>query len=183
VYWKDKLEEQLDYALGIHEQGKHYKRWQQDMRSHQRQSPGLINLNSRIRKAFWEEDGNIMAVLLGKKKHHLGSTHSRHKVDFQVHTMTSVFYLAFKLFFLILSRLCRWASCRGTLPQPLVVFTLLSSIISAPRNKRIFMVGITIIAIRTLAEMVHGYKYSHFDWEEEEEKDDDTRYNRTGFAK
>jgi len=99
-YWKNHLEEQLDYALGIHEQGHSYQRWKKDIEQQQgdvkeknnnkkssSSSSSLImngldmfwNTNtfqgkkqkvedSSVSSSFWEDDGNILAVLLGKSK-------------------------------------------------------------------------------------------------------------------
>jgi len=83
--------------------------------------------------------------------------------------MTSILYLSFKFFFVFLSSLCRWASCRGSLPQPIVVFSLFASLLSAPRKKRWMIVGLTLIVLRTCAEMIHGY--SHEDWDEYDDEE------------
>jgi hypothetical protein len=82
--------------------------------------------------------------------------------------MTTVLYLSIKFFLVFLSSICRWASCRGSIPQPIVVFSLFASLLSAPRKKRWMIVGVTLIALRTCAEMIHGYMYGHDDWEEDE---------------
>ena len=65
----------------------------------------------------------------------------------------------------VLSYVCRWATCRGALPQPIVVFLLGASALSAPRRKKVMTLVITLLAIRTVAEALHGYVYANGDWE------------------
>lgn len=77
--------------------------------------------------------------------------------------------MSFKYSIAFLSQICRWASCRGSLPQPIVVFFLAASALSAPRKQRLLTVGITLIALRTLAEALHGY--IHDGWDDYNEKD------------
>ena len=81
-YWKDKLAERVDYALGVHEDGKYYKSWEEQMqKERQRESKGndpisifygnqKKNRNPRKREGpFWEQDGNLMALLFGRDSH------------------------------------------------------------------------------------------------------------------
>ncbi len=90
-----------------------------------------------------------------------------------VNTCTLFFKSAFQSSIALLSYLCRWASCRGALPQPIIVFVLAASALSAPRRRRLLTVGFTLIALRTLAEAAHGYMYGNEDWEDEYEDDCD----------
>ncbi len=82
---------------------------------------------------------------------------------------TTAFKMSFKYSIAFLSQICRWASCRGSLPQPIVVFFLAASALSAPRKQRLLTVGITLIALRTVAEALHGY--IHDGWDEYHGKD------------
>ena len=68
--------------------------------------------------------------------------------------------------------LCRWASCRGALPQPVVVFLLAASGLCAPRRKRLITLSLTLLVLRTFAEVLHGYIYGSDGW-------DDETFNRT----
>ena len=73
-----------------------------------------------------------------------------------------------------MSYLCRWASCRGSLPQPMVVLLLFASAVSAPKGRRLFTIAFTTIALRTTAELIHGLKYGpHEDWDDYYYHDDD----------
>lgn len=81
-----------------------------------------------------------------------------------MNTCTMMFKSMFMSSVAILSYICRWASCRGALPQPIIVFLLVASALSAPRRKKLLTVGITLIAARTLAEALHGYIYGNNEW-------------------
>ena len=87
---------------------------------------------------------------------------------------TTLFKVSFQYTIAIFSQICRWASCRGSLPQPIVVFFLTASALSAPKRKRLMTVGITLIALRTLGEALHGYIRDDFQEDEsdcEEERE------------
>jgi hypothetical protein len=89
-YWRDRLEERLDYALGIHQDGKLYNKWQDRMEREVATEPSNYDdddddgddplsimtgrsprqhLGYRSKKkgnkAFWEQDGNLFAILFG----------------------------------------------------------------------------------------------------------------------
>jgi hypothetical protein len=84
-YWKDRLAEQVDYALGIHEDGKYYNSWEkqldEEQRIRDRDGPKFWESNSSPRKRrppakgrvkykrpLWEEDGSIVSMILGRTK-------------------------------------------------------------------------------------------------------------------
>lgn len=84
-YWKDRLAEQVDYALGIHEDGKYYNSWEkqldEEQRIRDRDGPQFWESNSSPRKRrpqakgkvkykrpLWEEDGSIVSMVLGRTK-------------------------------------------------------------------------------------------------------------------
>jgi hypothetical protein len=85
--------------------------------------------------------------------------------DFSVNILLKT---VFKSFIAILSYICRWASCRGALPQPIVVFVFVASALSAPKRKRVMTAFLALIATRTVAEAVHGYVYGNDDWEDDD---------------
>jgi hypothetical protein len=78
---------------------------------------------------------------------------------------------AFKTTLALVSYCCRWASCRGSVPQPIVVFVLAASAVCAPRRKRLMTIALTLVAMRTLAEALHGYVQGNEDWEDDTEVD------------
>ncbi len=88
-------------------------------------------------------------------------------------TLTNILYLSFKFALVFLSSICRWASCRGSLPQPIVAFSLFASLFSAPKKKRWMIAGMTLMILRTCAEMIHGYKYGNERWDDEYRTHDD----------
>lgn len=78
-YWKDKLAEKVDYALGVHEDGGYYKSWQDQLdrqratESNTRDPVSIFYGNQKKRQRekkktgpFWEEDGSLMSLLLGR---------------------------------------------------------------------------------------------------------------------
>jgi hypothetical protein len=79
-YWKDRLAEQIDYALGIHEDGKYYNSWEKQLDREQREGNGTDYWHpfpSRKRRApekrgvkqrvpLWEEEGNLVSLLFGR---------------------------------------------------------------------------------------------------------------------
>ena len=54
------------------------------------------------------------------------------------------------------------------MPQPIVVFVLAASAISAPRRRKLMTVTLALVATRTLAEALHGYVHGNEDWEDDE---------------
>jgi len=77
-YWRDRLAERVDYALGVHEGGEYYSSWQDRMeKNREGESEGNDPLsifygkqkkNRRSKKAgpFWEEDGSLMSLMFGR---------------------------------------------------------------------------------------------------------------------
>ena len=60
--------------------------------------------------------------------------------------------------------LCRWASCKGSLPQPFVVFFLAASGLCAPRRRKFMTLGLALVGLRTVAELLHGYTHGDVGW-------------------
>lgn len=86
-YWKDRLAEQVDYALGIHEDGDYYNSWEkqldEEQRRRDREGPEPWEQVSRpktrrrrplqkgrikYRDPLWEKDGSMFSLLLGRPK-------------------------------------------------------------------------------------------------------------------
>ena len=77
-YWRDRLAERVDYALGVHEGGEYYRSWQNQIeKNREGESEGNDPLsifygkqkkNRRSKKAgpFWEEDGSLMSLMFGR---------------------------------------------------------------------------------------------------------------------
>jgi hypothetical protein len=93
-----------------------------------------------------------------------------------VNVMTLSLRAAFKTGVITVGYLCEWASVRGALPQPLVVFSVITAVLSV-RRRRLMAMMLTLLALRTCGELVHGSKYGHEDdlWHEDENGYDDGR--------
>ena len=116
-YWKDRLAEQVDYALGIHEDGAYYNSWEKQLEKDQeridREGPQFWESkdvsprrrrtsskgNVKYNSPFWEEDGSILAFILGRTK-------SGDKLGVEVSSSSSVSVLVYIM--------NRW-KCRMTL--------------------------------------------------------------------
>ena len=84
----------------------------------------------------------------------------------RINVCTVTLRTAFKVGIICASYMCRWASVRGALPQPFVVFSVVTAALSA-RRKRLLAATITLLALRTLGEVLHGYVYGNEDWEDD----------------
>jgi len=182
-YWKDKAEEHFDYMFGIHKDGVHYKRWEEQLKSKKNPSNDLVSSyftknskrNTKGDIPFWEDKGNSLSSLLfGKnlEKHKkrlpliefLRNFHEKEKNQI----VASFFVSTFKTIFILLGYACRWTSVHGSLPQPIIVFSMITSILCAPRRHKILTVLLTFLFCRALAEALHGYKNGNEGWEENE---------------
>ena len=77
-YWKDRLLERVDNALGLHDDDeKAYMEWEEryNKTNSQRTNNDPIsifygrgghNANMKNKNPFWEEDGSLMSLLLGR---------------------------------------------------------------------------------------------------------------------
>jgi hypothetical protein len=95
-YWKDRLAERVDYALGVHEDGKYYQSWQNQLdRQKAREVDGKNDpisifydkqkkrLGREHDAPFWEQDGNLVSVLFGRPP-------SGKELTFNVRTVNSI---------------------------------------------------------------------------------------------
>jgi hypothetical protein len=114
-YWKDRLAEKVDYALGVHEDGGYYKSWQDQldrqraMESDTRDPISIFYGNQKKRQRekkktgpFWEEDGSLMSLFLGRNpkgreikfhvSHYIIATHVLSSKLFDTyHSSTNIF--------------------------------------------------------------------------------------------
>jgi hypothetical protein len=78
-YWRDRLAERVDLALGVHEDGGYYKSWQdRHDREHEQESEGndpvsiFYGKQKKRRRSktvvgpFWEKDGSLKSLLFGR---------------------------------------------------------------------------------------------------------------------
>lgn len=187
-HWKDRLEERFDSMLGIHEDGAYYNKWAkqeaEDRRTEggndafsvaQGRKPKTRGVFGRRRvydKPIWEEEGNLISLLFGRSSSG-GSLLFERLLDHNSGSLLNLFESVFRSFLLVASYLCRWATVRGAIPQPLVVFGLISAGICARPRRRLRTIAITLLALRTAGELVHGYVYGEQGWEDEEDYEDE----------
>ena len=98
--------------------------------------------------------------------------------------MTLTLRSAFKASVIGASYLCEWASVRGALPQPLVVFSVITAALSTrARQGRLTTVIVTLLALCTLGEVIHGYRFGDEDgWDDDDddvEEEDETPIYKT----
>lgn len=187
-HWKDRLEERFDYMLGIHEDGEFYNRWTGKMKDEQRSQGGFdafsvargkqpkrrgVSRRNRERmgddKPIWEQD-NLVSLLFGQAPS--GRINLYDKIFSSNGSILNLFSTFFKSVAIISSYLCRWASCRGALPQPIVVVGMSTAAICARPRYRFKIVVLTLIIMRAMGELLHGYVYGSDGWEDDEGDDD-----------
>jgi len=183
-YWKDKLAEGVDYALGVHDPSGNYTSWSRKLEEDERNEASFARdwgmKPRQLRKrmgdpSYWDDPGSLVGLLFGRTAD--GERIAWEDIfrrDVGVNICTSTIRSAFKMGFIFFGSIAKWASCRGALPQPIVVFALSTAALSAPRRKRRLTVLLTLLALRTIAEALHGYIYGNEDWE------DDVVYNEGG---
>lgn len=81
--------------------------------------------------------------------------------------MTSFLNTILKCGMLVAGHTFRWASVRGALPQPIVVLGVSSAAVCARPKRRLMVVIFTLLTMRTVGELIHGYTHGHSDWDEE----------------
>ncbi|GKY99527.1 hypothetical protein MPSEU_000906800 [Mayamaea pseudoterrestris] len=185
-HWKDRLEERFDSMLGIHNDGEFYNSWTKKVKEDQKKQSGYDSLSvARGRrpkrrgmpgrkksndKAIWEQD-NLVSLLFGHNSN--GSNRLFDKILSPNGSILNLFTAVFKSGLIIASYLCRWASCRGALPQPIVVVGMSTAILSARPRYRFRIVAMTLIVMRAVGELLHGYVYGDDGWEDDEEENID----------
>lgn len=119
-------------------------------------------------KYFWTRDGSVISALLGRSR-----SGNRAVVDelfsqpLGANVITTLLRSGFQLSLALFTNTCRWASVRGSLPQPIVVFFTGTSLVLAPKGKRLVTTAVTLFALRALAEALHGYIYGPDGWEDD----------------
>eukprot|EP00546_Thalassionema_frauenfeldii_P000192 CAMPEP_0178937126 /NCGR_PEP_ID=MMETSP0786-20121207/25575_1 /TAXON_ID=186022 /ORGANISM="Thalassionema frauenfeldii, Strain CCMP 1798" /LENGTH=480 /DNA_ID=CAMNT_0020615645 /DNA_START=105 /DNA_END=1544 /DNA_ORIENTATION=+ len=139
-YWKERVEPQVGALMESIEDG----------------SPGNRNDVPNTKQKKWEEeDTSIVSLLFGRGPK--GQLRSRldNLFDQDVGTtaLTKFTGTLFRGGLLVVNYLCRWASVKGTIPQPVVVLTVLSA--AAQRRKVNTVVG-TLLLLRIVGEFLHG---------------------------
>ena len=66
---------------------------------------------------------------------------------------------------------CRWASVRGSIPQPLVVMAVSTAALCVRKN-RLLSVFLVLLGLRTFGELIHGYVLGDDGWEYSEDDEE-----------
>jgi len=179
-----------DWVMGKHKNQRRMGLTPEERRSSRNGGRGAEQGGRRgkVDKYFWSQDGTIMSALLGRTP--TGQRASVDKLFAQPlgpNVVTTLLRSAFQLSLASFANVCRWASVRGSLPQPIVVFFVSIALTCAPRGKRILSGGVTLLALRSVAEALHGYIYGDNGWEDDPDHlyydDDDGVEGNGGNAK
>ena len=189
-HWKDRMEEHFDHFMGIHEPENEYNRWLRKDREDANDEGGYDAFSvaqgrqpKRRRqysydKPMWEEEGSFLSVLFGTSGSKNNAFLDRSSAFLGSGSLLKLFKSVFKSLLLIGGSLGRWASVRGALPQPVVVVGVIAAGLSARRHHRLWSMIITLVVMRTLGELIHGYMYDDFD---EDAIDDGEKLNERDF--
>ncbi|GAX14825.1 hypothetical protein FisN_29Lh031 [Fistulifera solaris] len=162
-HWKDRLEERFDSIMGIHEDGNVYNRWFQN----EQEKEIIPRKRSVNKKPFWEEEGSLIALLLGRTKD--GERLSWEKALAPRGgdgSLVTIFRTVLQTTFVLASYGFRWASVRGAIPQPVVVLGVSAAGLCV-RQHRIRSMLLALILFRTVGELVHGGLYGQDGWEDD----------------
>jgi hypothetical protein len=173
-HWKDRMEEQIDYLFGIHdddgstslngERPKGETRRYNKPPGYREQRLGNSTINKRV--PIWEEEGSILSVLFGRSTTGAQKRLERffENNDVGNNILTGFIGSVMKGGLMVASYLCRWASVKGAIPQPVVVMAVTSAALTARR--RVNVVIMTLLLLRTVGELIHGYVRRDEDWED-----------------
>jgi hypothetical protein len=184
-HWKDRVEERLDSMMGIHEDGELYNRWVNLEELDRKNEGGFDPVSvaqgrqpkrsgvyrgrkkTKYEKAIWEEEGNLISLLFGRTKGGDNLLFDK-LLDQDSGSVLNMIKSVSSALLLVTSYLCRWASVRGALPQPIVVLGLGAAALCAPPRRRFRALMIALVLLRTGGELVHGYLNGDDGWEAEE---------------
>ena len=176
-HWRDRMEEQLDNLLGIHDDDVSYDRWTQRERQEVREQSGYDAISyargrspkrRRSRKGhherttvrfehpIWQFDGgdddtNLVSLLFGS-----GDSRSGSQLIGRKGSLLRFFHVLFLFSRRWFGRLVRWASVRGALPEPIIAISLFSIGLSVRPKRRLVTMATTLIFMRLLGEIVDG---------------------------
>ena len=172
------MEERMDAMLGIHENGKYYNSWMARDRAKARKAQGTDAFSyarGRARsqvydKPLWEEEGTLWTLLFGKaspgKK-----LQFRDAIDGEPGQLLGVMKILLRTGLVGAGYACRWASVRGSIPQPFVVMAVSTAALSVRRH-RFRAVLLSLLVLRTMGELVHSYVLGDEGWEYQDDVDE-----------
>lgn len=160
-HWKDRFEERLDYMLGLHDPSNSYLRWA-DLRRVPKEEP---DKTPRPSKPLWEQSGSLLSLLWGKDgppSSMLPRRRSKQQHGFLLHSFEALF----RSIMVMASSACRWASVRGSIPQPVVALGLVTTGLCVPPRRRVPSLIIVVLLVRTVGELIH--ETFDGDWDDEQ---------------
>lgn len=188
-HWKDRMEENFDQFMGIHEDGKYYDRWANQDSKEKDKAEGTDAVSyargrSKKRrgrqvqkKAVWEEDGSLLSVLFGtgedarRRNSNLYHSSSSRGMGGGGASLLRLTRSVIQSGTMVAGSLGRWASVRGSLPQPVIMVSIIASALSARPGRRIQTIVLATLALRMLGELLHGYMYDDLDFADDYEDD------------
>jgi hypothetical protein len=179
-YWKDRMEENFDYMMGIHKDGKYYDRWANQEMEDEGNAEGTDSVSyargrsSRGKKIpqkpIWEEE-NLLSMLFGTDDRNRFSMFDRSPSNFGSGSLLRLFRSLLQSFSVFAGSVGRWASVRGALPQPVVVVGVIAAGLSSRPGRRFRNIVIALVAMRTVGELLHGYAYDDSDFGDDDAPD------------
>ena len=82
------------------------------------------------------------------------------------YTVTSLVVYLSRLALQALGVLRRWAGVRGTIPQLIVVMSVITMVLSS-RGQRVLSLALILFALRLVGEFIHGSLYGNEFWDDE----------------
>lgn len=175
--WADRIEHEEDtktgedpedWVMARHKNQRRMGLTPEERRARETRRGAKPKRRGGVDKYFWTQDGNVMSALLGRSRRG-----NRAVVDelfsqpLGANVITTLIRSGFQLSLALFTKTCRWASVRGSLPQPIVVFFTGTSLVLAPKGKRFVTTAVTLFVLRALAEALHGYIYGPDGWEDD----------------
>lgn len=144
------------------------------------ESPSNKKSQNKKNKSIWEEgEDSIVSLLFGKGAGPKGLRSRFEKIfdqDVGTNALTKFLGTLSKGALLVVNYLCRWASVKGTIPQPVIVMAVISVAISTKRRK-VNSVFVTVLVLRTVGELLHELvtkmKKKHDETQEKTSADDE----------
>jgi len=148
--------------------------------SRERRIQDLQQQRAQYGKPIWEQEGSLLSVLFGDTNDATSDNGSggsgtflnqveqilqggfdtnnpnTKKIGNSNSILVSTLQTAFRTGLVLTSRVFKWASVRGALPQPIVAFVTVAAVICSPPRRRLQMVGLTVLLLRIAGEILHG---------------------------
>ncbi|EJK59226.1 hypothetical protein THAOC_20580 [Thalassiosira oceanica] len=122
---------------------------------------------------MWREKGTLASLLFDTQPRVDGDRRKRQRLSLlespfgRNHTVTSLFVYISRSILTALAVMCRWASVRGSIPQPIVVTTAFAATASARSGNRLLALFLTLLGLRLVGEVLHSGLYGNEYWEDE----------------